>query len=255
MKTHALLIALVAFGLWFAPSSAFCQTSSANIQDARNGGVAIKMAAVKVTAAYTAKVTDKLILADTTAAAITVTLPPVEHGRLYTLQNIGTGTYALTVAAASGQTINGSSSYSVVGNYQSITIQGYKQGDARAWYVVSGQDTPRVQAVTATTGGDTTGVILPGTSLAIVTSSVNTKLVTLPPPVVGRELDVFVETTGFKLQTSAPASIYLNAITLGASAGSTIAAGKLVRLRCVTPTLWRASYVGTDGTIAALPST
>ncbi len=86
------------------------------------------------------------------------------------------------------------------------------QGNALTWGQGS-QSTPTAR--TATADGLTTGIIAPGTSVVSVTSANATYLVTLPPPVAGNSLVVSVGANGFRLQTSDPATIGINAATPG----------------------------------------
>lgn len=110
-----------------------------------------------------------------------------------------------------------------------------------------------VQAVTATVAGDGTGVIEPQTTHATVTSSVSTKIVTLPAPVVGKKLVVDVGANGCKLQTTAPETIGINGGT-GASAVSAVAANSTIELICVSLTSWKAIFWDADSDVAKLPA-
>lgn len=106
-------------------------------------------------------------------------------------------------------------------------------------------------AVTATTDGLTTGIIPAGVTHAVVTSSVNTKLVTLPAPVPGLRLSLVMTANGGKVRSSAPGTIAINGGT-GAAASSAIAANTEVLFECMSATSWKAWTVAADGTFAAL---
>ena len=106
-------------------------------------------------------------------------------------------------------------------------------------------------AVTATTDGATTGIIPAGVTHAVITSSANTKLVTLPAPVPGLRLVLVMTANGGKVRSSAPGTIGINGGT-GAAASSPIAASTEVVLECMSATSWKAWTVAADGTWAAL---
>jgi hypothetical protein len=108
----------------------------------------------------------------------------------------------------------------------------------------------RAVAVTATTDGLTTGIIPDDASVVTVTSSANTKLVTLPTPTPGVVVQINIEGTGYNLRSSTPASVGINGGT-GASAKSAVSAKTLV-CRCVSATAWVVTTYIADGTAAAL---
>ncbi len=107
----------------------------------------------------------------------------------------------------------------------------------------------RAQAVTATSDGLTTGVIADDSSIVTVTSSVNTKFVTLPTPTVGVLVTINAEATGYKLRSSTPASVAINGGT-GATASTAVSAKTLV-CRCVSATAWIVTAYAADGTVTA----
>ena len=106
-----------------------------------------------------------------------------------------------------------------------------------------------VEAITATDDGTTTGTISSTTTHATVTSSAGTKVVTLPAPVVGRHLIIDVGANGFKLQSSAPATVAINGGT-GESAKSTIAANSTCYMFCVSTTAWKGFFMDADSDVA-----
>ena len=126
-------------------------------------------------------------------------------------------------------------------------------GSLTAAKLASGAATPaktsNVQAVTATVAGDSTGIILDTTTHATVTSSASTKIVTLPAPTPGRMLVIDVGANGFKLQSTAPASIAINGGT-GASAVSAIAANSTILAICISATAWKAIFLDADSDVA-----
>lgn len=150
------------------------------------------LAAAKTTT-YTIAATDGAVPCDASGGAFTVTLPSavtVQRGRFYQINKIDVSANALTVAAASGQTIDGMSSVVLYGRV-SITVM----SDGANWSVTSGRgfyraralsldwfgakldnstdDTTAVQAwVNACTASGRTGVLPRGTSVARVTDTI-----------------------------------------------------------------------------------
>lgn len=106
-------------------------------------------------------------------------------------------------------------------------------------------------AVTATTDGLTTGIIAAGVTHAVITSSANTKLVTLPAPVPGLRLILVMTANGGKVRSSAPATIEING-GKGAAVASAIVANTEVICECISATSWKCWTVAADGTWAAL---
>lgn len=87
-----------------------------------NGPIATPV--VSKTAAYTIVATDSVILGDATTAAFTLTLPTAASiaGRQYTLKRLNSGANAVTVAAQSGQTIDGATTKVLSTQYQSLQV-------------------------------------------------------------------------------------------------------------------------------------
>lgn len=84
--------------------------------------------------AYTIATSDDIVLCNASAGAFTVTLPTASGntGRQFVIKRMNSGGNAVTVAAASGQTIDGSGSVSLFAQYQSITVV----SDGSDWIVV-----------------------------------------------------------------------------------------------------------------------
>lgn len=110
-----------------------------------------------------------------------------------------------------------------------------------------------LQDITATTDGTGTGVISATTTYADVTSSSDTKIVTLPAPVHGKTLIIDVGANGFKLQSSSPATIAINGGS-GASAVSTIAANSTLYMICTSTTSWKGFFLDADSDVAKVPA-
>lgn len=107
----------------------------------------------------------------------------------------------------------------------------------------------RVQAVTATVTGATTGTVLATTRHATVTSDSADKIVILPAPTPGVQVVLDVAATGFELRSSAPATVAINGGT-GADAESAIPANSTVVAICVSATAWKAFFMDADGDVA-----
>lgn len=75
---------------------------------------------------------------------------------------------------------------------------------------------PRNLAVTATTGGGTTGLITTGYNHVTVTSDSGDKQISLPAGVVGQQINILVGTTGCEL-ISAVAADKVNEVVVGAT--------------------------------------
>ncbi|MBO9658054.1 MAG: hypothetical protein J7527_04450 [Chitinophagaceae bacterium] len=95
----------------------------------------IAMTIKTITSSYTADGTDNTILANTTTAAITLTLPSPSSfaGRIYTIKKIGSGGIdkELTITPTSG-TIDGGSNYVIYNDWTFVTLQ----TDGTNWYII-----------------------------------------------------------------------------------------------------------------------
>ncbi|MFZ4766937.1 MAG: hypothetical protein ACOYMN_18445 [Roseimicrobium sp.] len=247
----ALLIALVAYCNFAAHAQ-----DTINLPVNQSGGVAPKIAAVKVTSAYTVRANDdSTVLADPTAGAFTVTLPAPVQGRVVTVKNIGDGTYGVTLDPPGTVTIDGSTTYTVSGAKKSVTVQCYVVAATRAytWHVISQTPGPFVQARTATTTGATTGTISEDATQVTVTADDSAKIIIRPSPVVGKMIVIHNGATAYKLRTSAPSTIAINGGS-GANYQSTIAANSTCVLTCVTTTAWKGYFMDADSDVAKIPA-
>lgn len=106
---------------------------SANSTVQVNGSLSLAIKTVSTT--YTITGTDNTILANTSSAAFTVTLPAPGSisGRIYTIKKIGNGGIdnALTISPSSG-TIDGGSSYVIYNDYTYVSLQ----TDGTNWYII-----------------------------------------------------------------------------------------------------------------------
>lgn len=107
------------------------------------------------------------------------------------------------------------------------------------------------RTATATADGLTTGTLSAGSQYVTVTSANSGHFITLPAPVVGTQVVLNVGSNGFKLQTSAPATVAINGGT-GASASSTIAASSTCFLTCVSSTEWKGFFLDADSDVAKI---
>lgn len=105
------------------------------------------------------------------------------------------------------------------------------------------------QSRTSTADGLTTGLISEGVTYVTVTSADANNFITLPEPVVGRQVVIDVGANGFKLRSSAPATVAINGGT-GASASSAIAASSTVFAVCISATAWKATFWDADSDVA-----
>lgn len=90
-----------------------------------------------ITATYTGEGRDETIIADTTANAITVTLPLAaeEPGRVYEVKLIRPGANNLTIAASGSDTLDGAATIVLNTTLQSRILR--SDGNVR-WHVVGG---------------------------------------------------------------------------------------------------------------------
>ena len=117
---------------------------------------------------------------------------------------------------------------------------------ATVWDLV-GENT--VEARTATAAGDGTGQISAYAKHVTVTSDDANKIITLPAPVVGKQIVINVGATGFELRTTAPATIAINGGS-GANAESAIAANSTIIAICISATAWKAIFLDADSDVA-----
>jgi len=87
------------------------------------------------TSNYTVTGDDFTILADATAAAITITLPTAVGiaGRIYSVKRISSGAHSVTVDTTSSQNIDGSTTYVLSGSLASVLLQ----SDGAQWWIIS----------------------------------------------------------------------------------------------------------------------
>lgn len=88
-----------------------------------------------VTGTYTARELDKVILADATGGAFTVTLPVAEtvKGLVLTVKKIDAGANAVTVDGDGSETIDGATTYALSSQYKFVTVY----SDGVEWWVIS----------------------------------------------------------------------------------------------------------------------
>jgi hypothetical protein len=106
-----------------------------------------------------------------------------------------------------------------------------------------------VEARTATADGTGTGQISAQATHVTVTSANADHIVTLPAPVVGKQLVINVGATGFELRSSSPTTIAINGGT-GSGAESAIAANSTILAICISATAWKAIFLDADSDVA-----
>lgn len=91
---------------------------------------------LSATAAVALTPTDDLVLADATAAAFAVTLPKASEnkGKEFTIARTNVGANAVTITAASGDTINGAASVALGAQYASRTV---RSSGGAIWIVIA----------------------------------------------------------------------------------------------------------------------
>lgn len=92
-------------------------------------------------------------------------------------------------------------------------------------------------AVTATTGGGTTGLIPAGASFVTVTSDSANKQISLPAGTVGDEIEILIGTTGCEL-ISAVAADKVNEVVVGATNELALVAESLYRCKYTKSGFW-----------------
>lgn len=245
-----LLLCLTALVAFSAVSASYGQ--SANLPVHRNGGVAPVLSSTKVTAAYTIRDDEAIVIADPSAGAFTLTLPSPKHGRTVVVKNVGNGTYGVTLDPPGTTTIEGASTYTVASTLQSVTAFCYApRGVTAVWYVIDATRGSGVQDRTATTDGTTTGTISANATHVTVTSDNADKIIVLPAPVVGKQIVIHNGATGYELRSSDPATIAINGGT-GTAAESAIAANSTCVLYCTTTTAWKGFFMAAAGTVSAV---
>lgn len=93
------------------------------------------------------------------------------------------------------------------------------------------------EAITATVGGGTTGLISAATDMAIVTCDTATKQISLPAAVVGKKLRIYVGANGCEL-ISAVAAHKINNVVVGATNEAAIPATTYLELDYVAANEW-----------------
>lgn len=116
----------------------------------------------------------------------------------------------------SGDAGSGAANQIGTGIYMGIATQAAGSGDNTGRVLLNAPYPARPVAVTATTGGGTTGLIPAGASYVTVTSDNADKQISLPAGYVGQVLRILVGTTGCEL-ISAVAADKVNEVTVGAT--------------------------------------
>jgi hypothetical protein len=92
------------------------------------------LAIASKTAAYTALISDEIIIADASSAAFTITLPTAvgKTGQTYTIKRINAGANAVTVGTTSSQNIDGAATYALSMQYKYVKVV----SDGSHWIIV-----------------------------------------------------------------------------------------------------------------------
>lgn len=118
-----------------AATKTFLAGTTGNANSTVQVAGSLSMAIKSVTANYSASASDNTILANTTTAAFTITLPAPTNiaGRIYTIKKIGSGGIdkELTITPTSG-TIDGGNTYIIYNDWTYVTLQ----TDGTDWYII-----------------------------------------------------------------------------------------------------------------------
>jgi hypothetical protein len=115
-------------------------TQTINTTLAINGSVSMKSRQVKV--ATTLTLSDYAVLASASSAAFTITLPGVSstagacNGMILFIKKIDSSTNAVTVSAASGDTIEGNTSIILKKQYDSLQLVSNNSSGAHEWFIL-----------------------------------------------------------------------------------------------------------------------
>ena len=95
----------------------------------------VNRAIVSKTSAYTLTANDSVILADSTGAAFTLTLPAVAgtSGTVYTVLRVNAGANNVTIDGNASETINGATTYVLTAQWQAVEII----SNGTAWYAIA----------------------------------------------------------------------------------------------------------------------
>lgn len=99
------------------------------------GGGATRGAYRTVTTSGNVVSGDYLIIADATAGAITMTLPPAAlvPGRIYAFKRINSGANAVIVDGYAAETIDGATTHTLTPQWNSVTIM----SNGTAWFILA----------------------------------------------------------------------------------------------------------------------
>ena len=104
-----------------------------------------------------------------------------------------------------------------------------------------------VEAITATTGGGTTGLITAGSSSVTITSDNANKQVSLPAASVGDRVTLYIQSTGCEV-ISAVSADKINEVVVGATNELALVAPCTVNFHYFATDNWSAQGWNTDGT-------
>jgi hypothetical protein len=195
-----------------------------------------------------------VISADTTSAAINVTLPEIStygsaifNPRVIISDGGGAAaTNNITITAGGSDTINGATTVKINTNGGAVILE---QVGLTSWQATNAMGSLPIIARTATAAGTTTGTIATGNVFVQVTSDDANKIIILPAPVPGTIVKLLNGATGYELRSSAPATVGING-GVGASAESAVAASIYVVMECISATNW----IGRQYTAAGVES-
>jgi hypothetical protein len=78
-----------------------------------------------ITTSYTAKYSDDYLLVDTTAGAVTITLPPARSGSIFVIMRTA-GANNVTIVPTGAETVNGAASLVISASFTPVTLKDFK---------------------------------------------------------------------------------------------------------------------------------
>lgn len=179
----------------------------------------------------------------TSAGAVTVTGALTASGGVDgVLGGVTPAAATVTALTASGATIlNGgltmdSTAFTVADTSGNTSIGGTLGVTGAATFTRGAQNTP--VAVTATADGLTTGIVAAGTAYVTITSANSAHIVTLPVPVVGNVIRMYVGANGCEVRTVAASNVAINTVDSDGSNQAALPATTLAVFTCVSATEW-----------------
>lgn len=229
MKSYALLLAAAL--LWFSHVPASGQI--ANIVNSRPGIAYNANARTVTSASYAVQAEDHTLLVNASAAASTISLPPVSSKRYpyLVLKKVDSSTNTVTIDANGSETIDGGTTLTLFRQWEWVILQA---NDTR-WNIIS-RSSATVRILTSTT--TLTADQLYGT-LFVNTGASGAIVLNLPAPVPGMRFRVFL-TAAQDVDINPADSTQILVLTnaTGDAISSAATAGNAIELVAASSTTW-----------------